>query len=327
MTAIGCQGGKSHDSPVLGATSAIEVLKLVREYKARGTIRRALQGISFGVGYGEIVGLLGPNGAGKTSCVRVLATLLSPTSGSATVAGADVVRQPRQVQRQCGLSFGGDGGLYQRLSSLDNLRFFGTMYGMHGKALLSRAGQMLEAVGLADRAGDRVETFSRGMRQRLHIARALLHDPHVLLLDEPSSGLDPENARALRELIRRYRDEGRAILLTTHDLAEAEAICDRILILLNGQIARSATPSELRAEAAQSLGTIVEFQTYNQVPNAIFEAWPGLIEWSEQGGSYRIRCHDASRGAAFVLESLQDKISGLQIAAPTLEEAYLEVLR
>lgn len=306
---------------------AVDVRELVRDYKTGGGARRALDGVTFSVGYGEVVGLLGPNGAGKTTCVRILSTLLSPTSGTVSVAGADVLREPRRVQRQCGLSFGGDNGLYLRLSALDNLRFFGTMYGLHGRALRNRARELLETVELADRAGDRAETFSRGMRQRLHIARALMHNPSVLLLDEPSAGLDPEHARGLRGLVRRLRDEGRAILLTTHDLAEAEAVCDRVLILLGGRIARSATPRELRMEAARSLGTIVEFDTDRPVPGEFFEGWPGLIDWSEHDGRYRIRCHDASSGAAFVLESLRDQITALQIVAPTLEDAYLEVLR
>jgi ABC-2 type transport system ATP-binding protein len=308
------------------AFSAISVRDLVRDYETTGSVRNALRGITFDVSYGEVVGLLGPNGAGKTSCVRILSTLLLPTSGRAFIDSIDVVRHPKRVQRLCGISFGGDTGLYGRLSARDNLRFFGTMYGMHGRLLSERAAQVLATVGLHDRAKDRVETFSRGMRQRLHLARSLLHDPPVLLLDEPSSGLDLESARALRHVVKTLREQGRAILLTTHNLSEAERICDRILVLVNGSIIRSATPQEMREQAARSQGIIVEFRTDDSLSDAFFADWPGLIQWTVQSGSYRVRCHDAPTGAAYAMEYLRGRINTLQIMTPTFEDAYLEVL-
>lgn len=153
--------------------AAIVTDRLVRDYATRQGSRRALDELSFTVPYGHIAGMLGPNGAGKTTCVRILTTLLLPTSGTAWVAGADVADQPRLVRRAVGVSFGGDGGLYPRLSGRDNLRYFGTMYGLAGKDLDHRIDRLLARVGLEERARDRVEAYSRGMRQRLHIARAL----------------------------------------------------------------------------------------------------------------------------------------------------------
>jgi ABC-2 type transport system ATP-binding protein len=306
----------------------VAVRNLARTYEQKGRgRRRALRGVSFDVPYGQVVGLLGPNGAGKTSCVKVLTTLLTPTSGSAVIAGADVVRQPTLVQRRCGVSFGGDKGLYEQLSAVDNLRFFGTMYGLHGAALRRRAAELLETVRLADRATDKVRVFSRGMRQRLHIARALLHDPQVLFLDEPSSGLDPESARDLRALVGVLREQGRAVLLTTHDLVEAESVCDEILILIDGRIARRASPLQLREEAARSMGTVIEFQTPIPLPVALVESVPGLLGWTWQQGAYRVHCSDATSAMMFLLQYADQRLHGLDISPPSLEDAYLTVVR
>ena len=311
-------------------TAGISVRELVRSYQGlNGRSRTALRGISFQAPYGQVTGLLGPNGAGKTTCVKVLTTLLTPTFGHAFVAGMDVVSQPRKAQMLTGVSFGGDNGLYGRLSALDNLRFFGTMYGLHGRTLRGRALDLLAKVGLEDRARDRVETFSRGMRQRLHIARALIHDPPVLLLDEPSSGMDPENARELRHLVTALADEGKAILLTSHNMAETEAICHQILILIDGQIARSATPISLREDAARSLGAVVEVRFRDLPPDMerAFDGFPGLLESTQQGLSLRMRCTDGAAGAAFLFSRFGDNVGALQVTAPTLEDAYLAVVK
>jgi ABC-2 type transport system ATP-binding protein len=309
-------------------TNGIEARGLVRQYAGRGQSgRTALAGVSFEVPYGQVVGLLGPNGAGKTSCVKVLTTLLTPTSGEALVAGANVVTEPKLVQRRCGVSFGGDGGLYGRLSAADNLRFFGAMYGLGGRELKRRAGELLELVRLADRAGSRVETFSRGMRQRLHIARVLMHDPRVLLLDEPSSGLDPESSHELRGLVASLRDQGRAVLVTTHDLVEAEAICDQVLILVNGRITRQVSPVRLREEAARSIGTIVNFRTSAPLSTEFIESLPGILTWERQDGGYQVHCADGTAAAAFLTRNLDDRVSGLEIIRPSLEDAYLELAR
>src|SRR5919108_5878234 len=186
--------------------AVIEALDLHRTYKTHtGTIRRrvkkieAVRGISFEIGKGELFGLLGPNGAGKTTTIKMLVTLLIPTSGSARVLGYDVVRDARDVRRRIGYVFGGDRGAYERLSGLDNLRYFSELYGVPAKVQKRRIPELLELVGLTGRERERVETYSRGMRQRLHIARGLLHDPEVVFLDEPTIGLDPVGARELRE--------------------------------------------------------------------------------------------------------------------------------
>src|SRR5918999_193423 len=188
--------------------AVIEAHDLHRTYKTTtGTIRRrsleveAVRGVDFAVEKGELFGLLGPNGAGKTTTIKMLITLLIPTSGSATVLGHDVVTDVREVRERIGYVFGGDRGLYERLSGLDNLRYFCELYGIDPRDQKPRIGQVLELVGLTGREKGRVEGYSRGMRQRLHIARGLLHDPPVVFLDEPTIGVDPIGARELRATI------------------------------------------------------------------------------------------------------------------------------
>jgi ABC-2 type transport system ATP-binding protein len=193
---------------VTGYTNAIEAVGLGRTYRSRtGWLRpqrrevRAVEQLDLTVRRGELFGLLGPNGAGKTTTIKMLNTLLIPTTGTARVCGFDVVHQTREVRRRIGYVFGGDRGLYDRLSALDNLRYFAELYGVPHRAQQRRIGELLELVGLAGRERERVEGYSRGMRQRLHIARGLLHSPELLFMDEPSIGVDPVGARELRRTV------------------------------------------------------------------------------------------------------------------------------
>src|SRR5205814_6707001 len=187
----------------------------------------------FAVEGGELFGLLGPNGAGKTTTIKMLITLLIPTSGQARVLGLDVVRNAQEVRKRVGYVFGGDRGLYERLSALDNLRYFAELYGVRGRR---RIDEVLELVGLRGREHERVEGYSRGMRQRLHIARGILHDPQVVFLDEPTIGVDPVGARELRETIAGLAAAGKSVLMTTHYMFEADALCDRVAVIARGRI-------------------------------------------------------------------------------------------
>jgi ABC-2 type transport system ATP-binding protein len=221
--------------------AVIEVEELTRTYRSRtGTFRRrtavveALRGVSFSVEGGELFGLLGPNGAGKTTMIKVLTTLLLPTSGSARVLDHDVRREARRIRGRIGYVFGGDRGLYDRLSALDNLRYFADLYRVPPRNRVARIESLLELVELKGRERERVETYSRGMKQRLHIARGLLHDPEILFLDEPTIGLDPLGARELRQTIAGLHDAGKTIVLTTHYMYEADALCQRIAVIANG---------------------------------------------------------------------------------------------
>ncbi|MGN0334984.1 MAG: ABC transporter ATP-binding protein [Lachnospiraceae bacterium] len=209
-------------------------------------IVHAVNGISFAVERGEIFGLLGQNGAGKTTTIKMLTTLLAPTSGSCRVLGYDSFGQEKLIRRRINFIFGGETGVYRRLSARDNLRYFGNLYKLDRKERESRIDRILALVELTDRADDLAETYSKGMLQRLQIARGLINDPEILFMDEPTVGLDPLGARMLRDLIRRLRDEGRTVLLTTHYLAEADELCDRIVIINQGHIVAQGTPKELK---------------------------------------------------------------------------------
>src|SRR5205814_5221610 len=242
--------------------AVVEAHELKRTYRTTtGVLRRrplvveAVRGISFEIGEGELFGLLGPNGAGKTTTIKMLITLLLPTGGEARVLGFDVVRDAREVRRRIGYVFGGDRGLYERLSALDNLRYFAELYGVRGRR---RIDEVLELVGLRGREHERVEGYSRGMRQRLHIARGILHDPQVVFLDEPTIGVDPVGARELRATIAELVSSGKTVLLTTHYMFEADTLCDRIAVIAKGRIVGTGTPAELKRGVAEGRVTEIE---------------------------------------------------------------------
>ena len=222
---------------------AIEVQNLARHYN--GT--RALDGISFTVAPGEIFGFLGPNGAGKTTTIRVLTGQLRPTSGQAWVMGCDVVSEREALKPQIGVVFEHQ-NLYERLSALDNLNFMARLYGVPR----GRVQAVLAQVGLAGRARDQVRKYSNGMKQRLLIARALLHEPRVLFLDEPTRGLDPILAREIRALVAALGPQGVTVFLTTHYMEEADQLCGRVAILDHGRIAALDTPARLKARLGKA---------------------------------------------------------------------------
>jgi len=244
---------------------AIEVAGLRKVYtNTRGTFRRtkvenvALDGIDLAIEPGELFGLLGPNGAGKTTTVKILTTLLLPTAGTARVLGHDVVSKTNDVRRRIGFVFGGERGLYWRLSGYDNLRYFADLYRIPPQVSKRRIAELLEVLGLAGREHDKVERYSRGMKQRLHLARGLLNDPDVLFLDEPTIGLDPVGARDLRVLVRGLADGGKTIFLTTHYMFEADAICDRVAVIKKGRIVAQGTPRSIK-QLVGEIG-VVEFE-------------------------------------------------------------------
>jgi ABC-2 type transport system ATP-binding protein len=207
---------------------------------------RAVDGIDFTVEPGEIFGLLGPNGAGKTTTMKMLATLLIPTSGSIRVLGIDPLTRPRDVRARLGAMLSGERSLYWKLTGRENLEYFAALYHVPQSATAARIASSLAAVKLADRADDYVERYSTGMRQRLALARALLPDPPLLLLDEPTVGLDPQASRDLRDRVRELRAQGRTVLLTTHYMEEADQLCDRVAIIDHGRIVALDTPQALK---------------------------------------------------------------------------------
>src|ERR687887_566870 len=245
--------------------AVVEARDLKRTYRtSTGILRRrtleveAVRGVSFEIEKGELFGLLGPNGAGKTTTIKMLITLLIPTSGSARVLGYDVVKDAREVRKRIGYVFGGERGVYERLSGYDNLRYFAELYGVPPRIQKQRIEEMLELVGLKGREQERAEGYSRGMKQRLHVARGLLHDPAVIFLDEPTLGLDPVGARELRSTIATLVDAGKTVLLTTHYMFEADSLCDRIAVISRGEIVAEGTPVELKSRVESGSVTQVE---------------------------------------------------------------------
>ncbi|MET3559103.1 ABC-2 type transport system ATP-binding protein [Streptococcus rupicaprae] len=232
--------------------SIIKVENLSRTYgtesgffKKESRIVKAVKEVSFDVKRGEIFGLLGQNGAGKSTIIKILSTMLLPTSGQVSILGYDVFKDEAKIRERINFVFGGERSLYYRLTAEDNLFYFADLYKISRKEQRPLVSELLDLVGLGKVANRRVETFSKGMKQRLQIARALLNDPEIIFLDEPSIGLDPVGAMELRQLIKEMAARGKTVLLTTHYMAEAEELCDRIAIINKGQLITCGTLGEL----------------------------------------------------------------------------------
>lgn len=228
---------------------AIQTTNLTRDYKSV----RAVDGISFSVTPGEIFGFLGPNGAGKTTTIKMLTGQLRPTSGEAKVMGCDIVDERQRLKPLVGVVFEAQ-NLYERMSGRDNLVFSARLYGVKK----ARVDEALSEVGLLDRGKEKVNTYSNGMKQRLLIARGLLHHPRVLFLDEPTRGLDPNAARSIRAIIADLAEQGMTIFLTTHYMEEADQLSDRVAIIDKGRIAALDTPEMLKAQFGPDEGTTLE---------------------------------------------------------------------
>ncbi|MCU1673544.1 MAG: daunorubicin transporter ATPase [Frankiales bacterium] len=317
--------------------SVIEVVELRRSYRTTtGVLRRshkqveAVQGISFEVEKGELFGLLGPNGAGKTTTIKMLITLLLPTAGSARILGRDVVTDAREVRRRVGYVFGGDRGLYERLSGLENLKYFAELYGVGPREQRSRIPELLELVGLTGREKERVEGYSRGMRQRLHIARGLLHEPEVLFLDEPSIGIDPVGARELRTTVAALVARGTTVLLTTHYMFEADELCDRIAVIAGGRLIASGTPNELKARSTG--GSVVEVEVFGAADTDLLRTLPGVTSVAvEDRGQAQVLVVRVAPGADVTGDVLH-QLAGTRVGRvshrePSLEDAYVELVQ
>jgi ABC-2 type transport system ATP-binding protein len=285
----------------------------------------ALDGISLAIPTGEVHGLLGPNGAGKTTLVKILSTVLLPSGGRAFVCGHDVVAETKAVRPLIGIVFGGERGLYTRLSARQNLEYWGALYRLSGSEIKTRTAALLERVGLTDRADQRVEEFSRGMKQRLHLARGLMGDASVLFLDEPTTGMDPLAAREFRTLIGELKGEGRTILLTTHDMVEAETVCDRVTLIDRGRILATETP--------RSLGSLLSrFQRIDVegAPDDVLAAIGRLAGVSsvttQPDGSVRIEVNEDG-ATRLVLKQLVDAgVTSVKTSLPGLEEVYVQMI-
>lgn len=319
-------------------TEAISVRELRRVFKTTlGVFRRttkeviAVDGIDFSVRSGELFGLLGPNGAGKTTTVKMLTTLLLPTSGAVNVLGYDIVKEPDPVRGRIGFIFGGERGLYWRLSGLDNLRYFASLYHVDPDTSKVRIPYLLELVGLEDRQHEKVEGYSRGMKQRLHIARTLLHEPEVLFLDEPTIGLDPVGARELRQVIRNLQAEKKTILLTTHYMFEADALCERIAVINHGKIIALDTPVALKRLVSDL--SVVEVEVFGISEHLLQELRSSdyvdmvSVEEREQKQMLLVQTARGSEAVPDLMHILQDvRVGKVIVREPTLEDAYVRLV-
>jgi ABC-2 type transport system ATP-binding protein len=293
----------------------IEVKNLTHRYGDRV----ALSNVSFEVKKGEIFGLLGPNGGGKSTLFRILSTMMVPASGAAVIAGHDVEREPAAVRRSVGVVFQTQ-SLDKALTVEENLRAQGHLHGLSGADLRDRMERAMERLGLADRRKDLVETLSGGLRRRVEIAKALLHRPQVLLMDEASSGLDPAARRDLSRHVESLReDDGVTILLTTHILEEAGR-CDRLILLHQGSIVAHGTPAELRARIGGDV-VVLEVADTQAMAAAIeqrFHVHPSVMD-----GQLRVEIKDGHRFITEVVEAFPGSIDSVGLHKPTLEDVFV----
>ena len=306
---------------------AVKTQALERRYKSPGRKPeiQALDGVSFEIQQGEIHGLLGPNGAGKTTLVKILSTVLLPSAGSAEVLGHDVVRAAPVVRRLIGIVFGGDRGLYGQLTARETLRYWAALYNVPPRETNARVDALLERVGLAGRAHNRVETYSRGMKQRLHLARGLIGNAEVLFLDEPTIGMDPLAAREFRQLVQDLKAKGTTILLTTHDMAEAEAVCDRVSLIDHGRLLAVETPAGLarlisqheRIDFAHDDATLIPGLQEMAGVSAVIKLDTGLhrVELSNGTALQPVLAYLSTVGVRYLATS-----------RPSLEEVYVSII-
>jgi ABC-2 type transport system ATP-binding protein len=289
--------------------------------------RTAVEDLTFDVAPGEVFGLLGPNGAGKTTTVRVLGTLLTPTSGRAEVAGIPVTPENgSEIRRRISI-MPETPGLYLKLSVEENLRFVGELYGLRGAQAERQIGEALAAVDLEARRGDRAGSLSKGLRQRLALARSLLTEPEVLFLDEPTQGLDPAATREVRQLVESLRARGATVILTTHRLEEAERLCDRVAIV-NTRMKSIGRPDQLRR---QLFASSIEIRLAAPLvdPAAAFGRVSGVSGWSGQNGQYRVDVDDPEVSTPLLTNALVRvgaRVLKIAEVEHSLEDVYLELV-
>ena len=305
----------------ISASPVISVQNLVHRYDGR----TALDDVSFDVRPAELFGLLGPNGSGKTTLFRILSTLMIPTAGRAVIMGFDAAKDPAALRRQIGVVFQAQ-SVDEKLTAYENLWHQGHLYGLHGPALKARIQEILGRVGLADRAKELVETFSGGMARRVELAKGLLHHPSVLLLDEPTTGLDPGARRDLWQYLQILRDEERvSVIVTTHLMEEAER-CDRLAILNEGKLVALGTPTELKHEIGGDiilLDATGDAESLAQRISARFHVDATVLGDQGRRNQVRIEMENGHRFITGVVEAFPGEIQAVSVSKPTLEDVFI----
>ena len=302
----------------MAGAPAVEVENLTYRYGDR----TALNGVSFSVAPGEIFGLLGPNGGGKTTLFRILSTLLVPETGSARLLGLDVAREPLAVRRRIGVVFQNQ-SLDRRLTAAENLMHQGHLYGLRGEELTGRTDDVLERVGLSDRRDDVVETLSGGLRRRVELAKGLMHRPDVLLLDEPSTGIDPRARLDFWEYLQVLRrEEGVTVLLTTHLLDEADK-CDRLAILDHGALVGEGTPRALKQQIGGDVVVVLTSRDSENLSRQIHDRFG--IDAGVVNGSVRFKHPDGAEMVAQLMQALADHVDSVTVSHPNLEDVFIHM--
>jgi len=308
----------------LAVEEAIEAEGLVKRYPKGVT---ALEGLSFAVAPGTVFALLGPNGAGKSTAVKILTTLTAADAGRATVAGIDVSAEPDRVRRTIGVVAQGS-GVDVQATGRENLRLQGQIHGIRGRAVEERAQELLERFGLADAADRIARGYSGGMQRRLDIAMALVHDPAVLFLDEPTTGLDPEvRADMWSEIATLARGRGKTVLLTTHYLEEADQLAERVAIVDRGKVVAEGTPEELKRELRGDAIHVDLEAEYNGLVSRALSAVEAVRDVTVDGKTLRARADDGGRAVPLVLQALEAQgvvVSSVRVARPSLDDVYLK---
>lgn len=292
----------------------------IDELRHRYGDRQALNGVSFFVQPGEIFGLLGPNGSGKTTLFRILSTLMLPTFGRAWIGGFDAAKQPDEVRKRIGVVFQAQ-SVDIKLTAAENLWHQGHLYGLRGKILEERISEMLQRVGLADRAKEKVEKLSGGMQRRVELAKGLMHRPQILLLDEPTTGLDPGARRDLWQYLQELRLQERvSVIITTHLMEEAER-CDRLVILNRGEVVALGTPAELRSEIGGDV-ILLETAQPESLANRIHTKFG--IATVVMDGKVRMERKEGHRFITDLVESFPGEIQSVSVSKPTLEDVFID---
>ena len=303
----------------------LEVQNLVKNY---GDFQ-AVKGVSFNIEEGEIFSLLGPNGAGKTTTISMLSTLYTPTSGEAVIGGHSVTKDPMGVRNIIGV-VPQDLALYEDLTARENLIFWGQMYNLSGKSLTTRVDEVLEQIGLTDKAKDRVKTYSGGMKRRVNIGVGLLHKPRLLFMDEPTVGIDPQSRRAILDTVKDLNKQGMTLLYTTHYMEEAEELSNRVGIIDHGELIAIGSQKELTQQVGQS-ETLILHINENDDPQALIPSFKGLkdvLEANVIGTEISIITPSAKDVLASVVSKANErgiKIRSIDIREPNLEAVFLHL--
>ncbi|OPY29961.1 MAG: Trehalose/maltose import ATP-binding protein MalK [Methanocella sp. PtaU1.Bin125] len=304
----------------------IETKGLTKKYESQTVVDR----LDMAVREGEIFGFLGPNGAGKTTTMKMLLGLVHPTGGTGTVAGHDIVREVLEVRRNCGV-LPDPAGFYDNLTARQNLRFYGKLYGLRGKDLDGRIEATLDLVGLKDAKDKKIGKYSKGMKQRFGVAQAVVHDPPLLMFDEPTAGIDPQGAEDFRTLMRQMRAQGKTIFLTSHIMPEVEAICDRIGIIVGGRMDICGDVDQLVDHYARRQGYRLKLRIKNIDEATLIGSLKTIDEINvitRSNGAYVIDASaDVSERVSLAVSRASGVVVGLESYRPSLNEIFLEVTR